>query len=54
MEPAIGIKNTLLNLVNNCMSNYNTKFENEPLEVFLSYKKILFGLSWFHSISKER
>ncbi len=54
MEPAIGLKNTLTNIAQNTLIPYQTQTENEPIETFVNYKKLLFGLSWFHSLVNER
>ena len=43
----------MIRLVQNTIPDY-TPFEKEDLKVFMDYKKMVFGLCWFHSLLNER
>jgi len=54
LEPFRGMKLNMLNLIKNMIPNYEPLSETESYETFLKYKKLVFSLSWFHSLLNER
>ena len=54
LEPSKGIQPNMHKIITNLIPEYTVKESKDAFEEFFRYKKLVFALSWFHTILNER
>ena len=54
LEPSKGLKINMTKIISNLVPDYELDENRDTFDEFIFYKKLVFGLSWFHSILNER